>query len=187
MRTIEDCQAEIEQKAAVINQNLGVFRDNISKIGQWSGKDPQTVYNKLTTVFDTTMETYRTTTRQNVEILSSYVTTLDSIIVVLDDIMQTITELDTQTDTTKNAAYASASISSAADKVDALVGQAANAIAQAAAGSGVEMTPEKINWIKMGVAGAAVYLVGGMLGLGGLVRTGAAVGAAFWAGKPKSP
>jgi hypothetical protein len=90
MKTIEDCISEIESKAATIQSQLDLFQENIGYVGSVIGKDSTIVHSTLESRFCETMEIYRSTTRQNVEILEGYIGTLDKILQVLAEVLSVI-------------------------------------------------------------------------------------------------
>jgi len=86
MKTIEQYEAEIQQKSALIEQGLAVFDENIGHLRNVIGKDPQYVYDILSNKYAEVMEIYTTSTRRSVEILEGHVVKLDKILDVLSSV-----------------------------------------------------------------------------------------------------
>ena len=94
MKTIEQFEAEISQKIAIIEGQLKVFHDNLGRIGQVTGRDASEVYDKLSYHYQTVIDEMATTTRRNTSIMGAWVDTLDSILNVLAAVMHSVDAME---------------------------------------------------------------------------------------------
>lgn len=179
MKTIEDCEVEIEQKSILIQDQMKIFADNINNIGVVVGKDPSVVYDTIKAKYNTTIETYNTLTRRNVEILNGYVIILDKILAVLGEVMFSIRSINESKPEDQITIKASAEtmLESAASKIEELSTSAEQAI-ETYSGKQVDSS-----MFKMALTGTAAFVLLRMVGAGRLISIGGAVVAAYWIGK----
>jgi hypothetical protein len=179
MKTIEDCISEIESKAATIQSQLDLFQENIGYVGSVIGKDSTIVHSTLESRFCETMEIYRSTTRQNVEILEGYIGTLDKILQVLAEVLSVIESSKSAPveDSLEARTSAETVLQQAADTAEKLSLDVETAI-EKATGSTIQG-----DWFKMALIGGAVYVGLGLVGSGKLFQIAGAVAAAYYIGK----
>lgn len=179
MKTIEDCEVEIEQKSALIQEQMKIFDDNVHNIGIIVGKDPSVVYDTIKAKYNTTIETYNTSTRRNVEILNGYVAIFDKILAILDEVMVSIRSINESKpeDQITVKAHAETMLEDAASKIEELSTNAEQAI------ESYTGKPIDSSMFKMALTGTAAFVLLRMIGAGKLISIGGAVMAAYWIGK----
>lgn len=179
MKTIENYEFEIDAKASVIRQQLAIFYENISRIGSVIGKDSTKVYNVLLKSFDTVINTYKTSTNRNTEILQGYVDVLDRIATVLSVVMDRIDMIDNvpvensldihyDINDTLEKAYEDAKTieSEVENKVQIVIANQ----------TGVVPSDTMVHYL---VIGGGSYLISRLLGLSRLASAGIAVGSCY--------
>ena len=180
MKTIEDCELEIETKTDIIKDRMTRFEQNIGRIGSVIGKDSTDVYQLLLRKFNETIDMYNTGTRRSVEVLGGYIATLDNINVVLDDVMVAIDKIegDRGEDLTEKFKVDEI-MEKVSEMTDAVVSKAEQAVEQV---TGKEVSTSTV---KAGVYGIGSFLLMKALGIGKAVAVAGAAATAYYVASAK--
>lgn len=99
MKTIEQYEAEIQQKKQLATHQLGIFQENLSEIGRVIGKDPSHIYEVVCTALDRIEQDHSEMINVNTSALESILDRLNVVLGVLEDAILSVEAIEQSTET----------------------------------------------------------------------------------------